>query len=722
MQYQIGCLENIVPKKPYATLSRSQCEKRLDVMYRKLLSAVIKRGSAHLRAKLDRYRFQTEFDHALALIKKWKEDHKSSAHLSTRQHDDIYPWGRRVTAENYRLEKESKKSRLDKHVLSTERRLAEAVQRFSQKIDFIRSGYAWLRTQTQSASSHDVPGNETKQILNQDCMRQNADTLIFRDAELAIKDRTQAGWKAPAFKLHHALLGDGLTHQKNLSLIAKMALPGHLRAAVAHHFFWAGRQQTSQFRPLAFDLQNFSDHRKEATLLFFDQPNDLRHEIAGPMAVQEFNYTPHHFEGSEREGLRLRKFRGARSEKELSVTFSSHTEKFHRSQTADSACDPELRKDLPTIFDEILTVARAGNSLMITGGAGTGKTSMVPGLTSNFLADGRSVKVLGAQGSLDRIEALCREFMSVRRNVTVPMVWFREQDYLLFFGGKNAHTLANAENGKERKAFIESHRHIRHEMQQSDVLVIDDATQITFHSAFVTRYKQVIVLGDQQQISVDGSVFENARRSDLPVFQLFLTRRSKNCDTMAWSNIFAYENSLICERKGAPACEIFYLPRAHSLKGIVELEAAAVSSAVRDSLKSNGTTGLVAFSKQQLEAILGFIPVNEQKKLEFKGLPAALLGEEADNVYVSLGVAFNLKNRLPAFLDGFEDDQSVQRMNVALSRARRKNVIFSSILPGDIDLRTATDAQTLLLSLLETSICVNRQASLDPGFSHRGHE
>ncbi|MCM0752497.1 hypothetical protein DEA98_18840 [Brucella pseudogrignonensis] len=57
-------------------------------------------------------------------------------------------------------------------------------------------------------------------------MRQNADTLIFRDAELAIKDRTQAGWKAPAFKLHHALLGDGLTHQKNLSLIAKMALPG----------------------------------------------------------------------------------------------------------------------------------------------------------------------------------------------------------------------------------------------------------------------------------------------------------------------------------------------------------------------------------------------------------------------------------------------------------------------------------------------------------------
>ncbi|MCM0752495.1 hypothetical protein DEA98_18830 [Brucella pseudogrignonensis] len=166
----------------------------------------------------------------------------------------------------------------------------------------------------------------------------------------------------------------------------------------------------------------------------------------------------------------------------------------------------------------------------------------------------------------------------------------------------------------------------------------------------------------------------------------------------------------------------FYLPRAHSLKGIVELEAAAVSSAVRDSLKSNGTTGLVAFSKQQLEAILGFIPVNEQKKLEFKGLPAELLGEEADNVYVSLGVAFNLKNRLPAFLDGFEDDQSVQRMNVALSRARRKNVIFSSILPGDIDLRTATDAQTLMLSLLETSICVNRQASLDPGSSHRGHE
>ncbi len=279
-------------------------------------------------------------------------------------------------------------------------------------------------------------------------MRQNADTLIFRDAELAIKDRTQAGWKAPAFKLHHALLGMGSPIRKIFRLSLKWHC-GHLRAAVAHHFFWAGRQQTSQFRPLAFDLQNFSDHRKEATLLF-DQPNDLRHEIAGPMAVQEFNYTPHPFEGSEREGLRLRKFRGARSEKELSVNFSSHTEKFHRSQTADSACDPELRKDLPTIFDEILTVARAGNSLMITG---SWDWQNINGacLISNFLADGRSVKVLGAQGSLDRIEALCREFMSVRRNVTVPMVWFREQDYLLFFGAEmriRLPMLKTAKNGK----------------------------------------------------------------------------------------------------------------------------------------------------------------------------------------------------------------------------------------------------------------------------------
>ena len=86
------------------------------------------------------------------------------------------------------------------------------------------------------------------------------------------------------------------------------------------------------------------------------------------------------------------------------------------------------------------------------------------------------------------------------------------------------------------------------------------------------------------------------------------------------------------------------------------------------------------------------------------------MGREADNVYVSFGVAFNLKNRLPAFLDGFEDDQSVQRMNVALSRARRKNVIYSSVIPDDIDLRTATDAQTLLLSVLETNLCLSDQA------------
>jgi hypothetical protein len=45
-----------------------------------------------------------------------------------------------------------------------------------------------------------------------------------------------------------------------------------------------------------------------------------------------------------------------------------------------------------------------------------------------------------------------------------------------------------------------------------------------------------------------------------------------------------------------------------------------------------------------------------------------------------------------------------------LSRARRKNVIYSSVIPDDIDLRTATDAQTLLLSVLETNLCLSDQA------------
>jgi hypothetical protein len=179
---------------------------------------------------------------------------------------------------------------------------------------------------------------------------------------------------------------------------------------------------------------------------------------------------------------------------------------------------------------------------------------------------------------------------------------------------------------------------------------------------------------------------------------------------MAWSNIFAYDNTLISSYQGKPACEVHYLPLARSARGVVQSEAVATATAVRASLKSSGSTGLVAFSDQQLEAILCLIPVDEQKSLAFRGLPADIMGREADNVYVSFGVAFNLKNRLPAFLDGFEDDQSVQRMNVALSRARRKNVIYSSVIPDDIDLRTATDAQTLLLSVLETNLCLSDQA------------
>lgn len=723
MQYQIGCLEKIIPKKPYATLSRSQCEKRLDVMYRKLLSAVIRRGSAHLRANLDRYRFQTEFDQALVLIKKWKEDHKDTGHLSSRQHENIYPWGRRVTAENYRREKENKKIRLDENVLRTRRALDEAVHRFSQQIDFVRSGYAWLAKQSESVGASVLADQDpTPPGHIKDCVTGNPEDVIFRDAALAQEHRKQAGWKTSDFKLHNALAGDGLTCQKSLSLVAKLALPGHLRAAVAHHLFWAGCQQTSDFKPLAFDLENFANHRKEATLRLLGEPKERRHEITGPADHQEFRYRPHIFTGVERETKPRAKFRGSQSEKRPPLMFSPQAKNSLERELSGKDCDPELRKVVSPMFDDIQSAARSGHSFVLTGGAGTGKTSMVPALTSFFLANAHSVKVLGASGSLDRIEALCHKFMSAPQNVTVPMVWIREPDYLLFFTGRNAETLGAAKSSKERDAFIESHRNVRHEMQQSDVLLIDDATLVPFHSAFVTRYKQVIVIGDQQQISVDKSVFENATKSGLAVFRLSVTTRSRNCDAMTWSNIFAYDNTLISSYQGKPACEVHYLPLARSARGVVQSEAAAIATAVRASLKSSGSTGLVAFSDQQLEAILCLIPVEEQKSLAFRGLPADLMGREADNVYVSFGVAFNLKNRLPAFLDGFEDDQSVQRMNVALSRARRKNVIFSSILPGDIDLRTATDAQTLLLSLLETSICLNRQALLDPGCSHRGQE
>ncbi|WP_408914497.1 AAA domain-containing protein [Brucella pseudogrignonensis] len=702
MNFEIGSLENAVPIKPYTTLSKRQCQKRLEVMYRNLVRNVIASGARHLRAKAAVFRHYQAFLKAEALIEKWNDDHKTRRHLLSRQSPEIYPWGRRITPQDYRKSMQRRHARLEENLAKAERKLDEAVKRFDERIAFIRSGMAWLATQDrdflvceQQNNSEDVDSNNST-ISSQ--------SITFLDPEIAFQSRSGVRGKVAFSKQRYSLIGDGLELDDNMCFAAKLADRGYLRAAVAHHFFWSAQADLTTFEALAFDYENFLNHRREATDVYLApkaRPVE-RYKIVGEKPGERFEYYPTVYQGVESDASEDKVTLSSRTSQKLSVIFRSTGEIIKEGAISGRNCDPVFVANSFAPFKQAVLNADAGRSFMITGAAGTGKSSMVPGLTSYFLANGHSVKIIAASGTLDMIEARCRRLMADTTSVVVPMFWTRGPEYLVFFPSKKPNavkcTLDTAETTKAvvEEKFNESQEH------QPHVLIIDDSTKFPFHSSFVTHYKQVIILGDKCQLSVAKSVYDNAESANLPKIQMPLNYRSKNCDTMVWSNVFVYNNTIACNSLGEKFSELHYVPLGRGNKGVVELEGDAVLSAIRKSLHTGETVGVIAFSKQQLRAIMQRLSDDERSRLEFIGTPDEVLGKQADNVIISLGVALNYKDRLPVTLVGFEDSQAVQRVNVALSRSRLKNIIFSSVVPNDFDLRVATAAQLILLSILET--------------------
>ncbi|EBY7415748.1 hypothetical protein D6J61_26060 [Salmonella enterica subsp. enterica serovar Alachua] len=347
-------------------------------------------------------------------------------------------------------------------------------------------------------------------------------------------------------------------------------------------------------------------------------------------------------------------------------------------------------------YRQALLHAEAGQSFMITGPTGSGKSTMVPGLVSRFLSKGHSVKIIANLGTL---EMIVHEFQKREANIgrdIARVTWKIEEKSLTI---EPLQTIKRPDSIEHEK-IVAAHRNSPE--IHGDVLIIDDSTNIPFHAAFATKYDQVIIIGDSAQYVSDKSTYEVAAISELPQVCLRGNHRAANCDTMIWSYIFIYDCSVAYRRAGRPTSQLQYVPLARINKGVVETEAVAVSKAVRKALQNNETLGVIAFSRKQLQLILELMDADDLHRLAFAGLPNEIMGKEADVVFLSLGIALTQKDRLPLTSEGLEGRHAIGAMNIALSRARNQNVIFSSVLPSDIDLRVASDAQVLVLSVLET--------------------
>lgn len=269
-----------------------------------------------------------------------------------------------------------------------------------------------------------------------------------------------------------------------------------------------------------------------------------------------------------------------------------------------------------------------------------------------------------------------------------------------------------------------------------DLLVMDEASQIQPVDALgaIARCKQVVVVGDPQQLpptsffakmtgQTDGDDDDGpARVADIEsILGLFTARglpmrmlrwhyRSRHESLIAVSNRQFYENKLVIIPSPYTAQSGLGLRFHHIKDGVFEtgttrtnpVEAKIVAAAIIHHAKTspNLSLGAVAFSSAQRKAILeqlellrrqlppeeeAFFQAHPSEPFFVKNLEN-VQGDERDVIFISIGYGpTTLGGRPPMRFGPVGQEGGERRLNVLISRAKRRCEVFSSMTDEDID-------------------------------------
>jgi very-short-patch-repair endonuclease len=270
---------------------------------------------------------------------------------------------------------------------------------------------------------------------------------------------------------------------------------------------------------------------------------------------------------------------------------------------------------------------------------------------------------------------------------------------------------------------------------QFDLLVMDEASQIQPVDALgaIARCRQVVVVGDERQLpptkffskmtggSQDDEEVDEAQVSDIEsILGLFSARglpqrmlrwhyRSRHQSLIAVSNSQFYENKLFIVPSPYTKEAGMGLQFSHIAEGVFdsgntgtnEVEAKAVAGAIIQHARLNPelSLGVATFSVKQRKAI------QDQLELLRRGSPETeaffnlhpnepffvknlenVQGDERDVIFISVGYARNPQGYLAMRFGPLSAEGGERRLNVLISRAKRRCEVFSSITDEDIDL------------------------------------
>lgn len=286
---------------------------------------------------------------------------------------------------------------------------------------------------------------------------------------------------------------------------------------------------------------------------------------------------------------------------------------------------------------------------------------------------------------------------------------------------------------------------------QFDLLVMDEASQVEPVDALgaIARAKQIVVVGDERQlpptqffsrmttnISEDDDDDDNtvATHDVESILNLCLARglpqrmlrwhyRSKHHSLIAVSNKQFYGNRLFIVPSpyvvGSGMGLVFHhLPEATFDSGGTAtnpIEAKAVAQAVIRHAEEHPhlSLGVGAFSVKQKQAILDevellrrahpdtesfFTQAHQDEPFFVKNLEN-IQGDERDVIFISVGYGRNRSGYMAMRFGPLNAEGGERRLNVLISRAKRRCEVFSSITADDIDLERGKGAGVVALKL-----------------------
>lgn len=274
---------------------------------------------------------------------------------------------------------------------------------------------------------------------------------------------------------------------------------------------------------------------------------------------------------------------------------------------------------------------------------------------------------------------------------------------------------------------------------QFDMLVVDEASQIQPVDALgaIARCQQIVIVGDDRQLpptrffdkvihgdddddedeEVAGigdieSVLGLCVSKGLPQRMLRWHYRSRHQSLIAVSNSQFYDNRLYIvpspyTQQAGMGLRFNHVPDGTFDSGktaINAVEAKAVAAAVIRHARDHAgeSLGVAAFSTRQRRAILDEVErlrrLNPDVEPFFTSHPTEpffvknlenVQGDERDVIFISVGYGRNPQGYMSMNFGPLNRDGGERRLNVLISRAKRRCEVFSSITEDDIDLERA---------------------------------